>query len=92
MSQTQIWNENGPSIESLSVSDSIFSHERKKEFIFPLCFLSAVPYGVVTCSKVTFLCLTVRRKEITGMCFGNLSKYLKEEEGFFKSNSCKRGK
>ena len=26
------------------------------------------------------------------MGFGNLSKYLKEEEGFFKSNSCKRGK
>ena len=60
-------------------------------FIFPLCFLSVVFYGLATCST-TFLYLTIRGKEIAEMGFRNLSKSLKGEEGFFKLNSCKSGK
>ena len=70
----------------------VFSHELQKEFIFPLRFLSVILNGLVTCSKATFPCLTVKGKEITGMGFRNFSKSLKEEEGAFKSNSCKSGK
>ena len=84
-------NKSGVKIESCGASDSIFSHELEKEFIFPLCFLSVVFYGLVTCSKATFTCLTARGKEIAGMGFRNLSKYLKGEF-FFKSNPCKSGK
>ena len=83
-------NKSGPRIETCGATDSIFSHELQKEFIFPLCFLSVVLYGLATCSKATFLCLTVRGK-IEGMGLRNLSKSLKGEEGFFKSNSCKSG-
>ena len=67
---------------------SVFSHELQKEFIFPLCFLSVVLYGFVTCSKATTPCLTVRGK-IAGMGLRTLPKSLK---GFFKSNFCKNGK
>ena len=74
-------NKSGPRIKPCGVADSIFPRELQKEFIFPLCFLSLVLYGLVTCSKATFLCLTVRGEEIAGM--GNLSKSLKGEEGFF---------
>ena len=70
----------------------VFSHELQKEFIFPLRFLSVVLNGLVTCSKATFPCLTVKGNEIAGMGFRNFSKSLKEEEGAFKSNSCKSGK
>ena len=85
-------NKRGPRIEPCDATDGIFSHEAQKEFIFPLCFLLAVLYGLVTCLKATFPCLTVRGKEIAGMGFRNLSKSLKREEGFFKSNSCESGK
>ena len=85
-------NESGPRIEPRGVTDSTFCHELQKEFIFLLCFLSVVLYGIVTCSIATFPCLTVRGKEIAGMGFRNCSESLKEEEGFFKSKSCKSGK
>ena len=85
-------NKIGPRITRCSVTDSIFSHEMQKKLIVPLCFLSVVFYGLVTCSKVIFPCLTVRGKEIAGMGFRNLSKSLKGEEGFFKSISYKCGK
>ena len=85
-------NKSGPRIEPCGAANSICSHELQKEFIFPLCFLSVVLYGLVTCSKATFPCLNVRGKEIAGMGFRNLSKSLKGEEGFFKLNSCKSGK
>ena len=85
-------NKSGPRIEPWGVTDSVFSHELQKEFIFPLCFLSVVLYGLVACSKAILPCLTVRGKEIAGMGFRNLSKSLKGEEGFFKSNSCKSRK
>ena len=80
----------GPRIEPCGSTDSIFSHELQKVFIFLLfpIFLSAVLYGLVTCSKATLPCLTIRGKEIAGMGFGNLSKPVKGEEGFFNSNSC----
>ena len=85
-------NKSGPRIETCGATDSIFSHELQKEFIFPIFFfLSVVLYGLVTCSKA-FLFLTVSGKEIAGMGFRNLSKSLKGKEGFFKSNSCKSGK
>ena len=67
-------NKSGPRIEPWGVTDSVFSHELQKEFIFPLCFLSVVLYGLVACSKAIFPCLTVREKEIVGMGFRNLSK------------------
>ena len=73
------------------VSLIVFPRELQKEFIFPLCFLSVVLYGLVTCSKAIFPCVTVRGKEIAGMGFRNFSKSLKGEEGFFNSNSCKCG-
>ena len=76
----------------LCATDSMFFHELQKEFIFPLCFLSVVLYGLEPCLKATFPCLTVLGKEIAGMGFRNLSISLKEEEGFFKSSSCKGGK
>ena len=82
-------NKSGPWIEPCGVTDSIFSHELQKEFIFPLCFLSDVLYDLVASSKVIFSYLTVRGKEIAGMRFRNLSKSLSEKEGFFKSNSRK---
>ena len=85
-------NKGGPRIELCGATDSIFSHELQKEFIFALCFLSVVVYGLVTCEKTTLPCLTVRGSKITGMGFRNLSKSLKGEDGFFKSNSCKSGK
>ena len=85
-------NKSGPRIELCGATDSIFFHELQKEFIFALCFLSVVVYGLVTCSKTTLPRLTVRGSKITGMGFPNLSKSLKGEEGFFESNSCKRGK
>ena len=85
-------NKSGPRIEPCGAIDSIFSYELQKEFIFPLCFLSVVLYGLVTCQNATFSCLTVRGTEIAEMGFRNLSKSLKGEEGFFKSNSCKSGK
>ena len=56
------------------VSLIVFPRELQKEFIFPLCFLSVVLYGLVTYSKATFLCLTVKGKEKAGMGFRNLSK------------------
>ena len=82
-------NKNGPRIEPCGVTDSIFSHELQKELIFPLSFVSVVFYGRVTCSKAIFPCLTVSVKEIAAMGFRNLSKSLKGEKVFFKSNSCK---
>ena len=85
-------NKSGLRIEPCDVIDSIFSHELQKEFIFPLCFLSVVLYGLVTCSKAVFPCLIVKGKEIAEMGFRNLSKSLKGEEGFFKSKSSKSGK
>ena len=51
---------------------------RKSLFLFLL--LSVVLYDLVTSSKATFLCLTVKGKEIKG------------EEGFFKPNFYKSGK
>ena len=51
---------------------------RKSLFLF--LFLSVVLYDLVTSSKATFLCLTVKGKEIKG------------EEGFFKPNFYKSGK
>ena len=92
MSWTLILNENGPRIKPCGVTDSIFSHELQKEFIFPLSFVSVVFYGRVTCSKAIFPCLTVSVKEIAGMGFRNLSKSLKGEKVFFKSISCKSEK
>ena len=92
MPWTLILNENGPRIEPCGVTDSIFSHELQKEFIFPLSFVSVVCYGRVTCSKVIFLCLTVSVKEIAGIDFRNLYKPLKGEKVFLKSSSCKGGK
>ena len=85
-------NKSGPRIETCGATDSIFSHELQKEVIFPLFFLSVVLYGLVTCSKATFPCLTERGKEIAGMGFRNLSEASKGEEDFFKSNACKYGK
>ena len=82
-------NKSGQRIEPCGVTYSIFSHELQKEFVFPLCVLSVVLYGLVTCSKAILLCLTVSGKEIAGMGFRNLSKSLKGKEGFCKSNSCK---
>ena len=78
-------------IEVCGATDSIFSQELQREFIFALCFLSIVFYGLVACSKATLPCLTVRGSEIAGMSFRNLSKFLKGEERLFKSNSCKTG-
>ena len=74
---------------ALCATNSMFFHELQKEFIFPLCFLSVVFYGLEPCLKATFPCLTARGKEIAGMGFRNLSVSLKGEEGFFKSSSCK---
>ena len=85
-------NKSGPRIELCRDTDRIFSHELQKEFGFALCFLSVLLDGLVTCSKATLPCLTVRGGEIAGMGFRNLSKSLIVEEGFFKSNSCKSGK
>ena len=85
-------NKRGPRIEPCGATDGIFSHELPKEFIFPLCFLSVVLYGLVTCLKATPSRLTARSNKIVGMGFRNLSKSLKGEEGFFKSSSCKSGK
>ena len=82
----------GPRIEPCGATDSIFSHEQQKEFIFALCFLFVVLYGLVTCLRATFPCLTVRGKEIAGKGFRNLSKSLKGQESFFKSNSFKNEK
>ena len=59
MSWIQILNTTGPTIEPCSAPDSIFSHELQKELTFPLCFLSVVIYGLVTCSKATIPCLIV---------------------------------
>ena len=84
-------NKSGLRIEPCGVTDSIFFHELQKDFIFPPCFLSVFLYGLVTCSKAIFLCLTVRGKEIAGMGFRYLSKSLKGEEDFFKPNPCKSG-
>ena len=70
-------NKRGPRIEPCGATDGIFSHELPKEFIFPLCFLSVVLYGLVTCLKAIFLWLTVKGKEIAGMGFRNLSNSLK---------------
>ena len=81
----------GGRIELCGATDSIFSQELQREFIFALCFLSIVFYGLVTCSKATLPCLTARGSEIAGMGFRNLSKLLKGEERFFKSNFCKTG-
>ena len=77
-------NKRGPRIDPCGVTDSIFYHELQEEFIFL--------YGFVTCSKAIPPCVTVSGKEIAGMGFRNLSKFLKGEEGFFKSSSCKSGK
>ena len=85
-------NKRGPRIEPCGATDSIFSHELEKGFIFPVCFLSVALYGLVTSLKAAFQCLIVRGKEIAVMGFRNLFKSLKEEEGFFESNSCKSGK
>ena len=82
-------NKSGPRIEVCVPLIVCFS---MKEFIFPLCFLSVVLYGLEPCLKATFPCLTVLGKEIAGMGFRNLSISLKGEEGFFKSSSCKGGK
>ena len=84
-------NKTGPEIGTCGATDITFSHELQKGFIFRLCFLSVFLYGLVTCSKATFPCLTVRGKEIAGIGL-NLSKSLKGEEGFFKSSSRKSGK
>ena len=73
-------------------TDIIFSHELQKQLISPFCFSSVVLYGLVACSRATFPCLTVRRKEIAGTGFRSLCKSLKRVDGFFKSNSCKSGK
>ena len=70
-------NKSGSRIEPCGVTDSIFSHELQKGFIFPLCLLSVVLNGLVTCSKAIFPCLTVRGKEIAGMSFRSLSKFLR---------------
>ena len=67
-------NKRGSRIEPCGATDSIFSHELQKEFIFALCFLSVVLYGLVTCSKATFPCLAVKGSEIAGMGFRSLSK------------------
>ena len=75
-------NKSGPRIETCGATDSIFSHELQKEFIFPLFFLSVALYGLVTCSKAVFQFLTIKGKEIAGMSFRNLSKSLKGEEDF----------
>ena len=85
-------NKSGPRIDPCGATDSIFSHELEKEFSLTLCFRSVVLYGLVTCSKATSPCLTLRGKEIAGMSFINFSKSLKREEEFFQSNSCKSGK
>ena len=85
-------NKSEPRIKPCGVTDNISSHDLQKKFIFPLCFLSVVLYGLVTCSKAVFPCLIVKGKEIAEMGFRNLSKSLKGEEGFFKSKSCKNGK
>ena len=85
-------NKSGPRTEACGATDSIFSHEPQKEFVIPFRFLSVVLYGLATCSKATFPCLTVKGKEIAGMGIRNFFKFLKEEESFFKSNSCKSGK
>ena len=82
----------GPRVEPCGVTDTIFSLELQKLFNSPLCFLSFILYGLVTCSKAIFPCLTVRGKEIAEMSFRNFSKSLKGEEGFFKSKPCKSGK
>ena len=77
-------NKRGPRIDPCGVTDSIFYHELQEEFIFL--------YGYVTCSKAIPPYLTGSGKEIAVMGFRNLSKFLKGEEGFFKSSSCKSGK
>ena len=81
-------NKTGPRIELCGATDSIFSHELQKEFLF---FVFYHLFSMVL-QHVQKLLSCVKGSEIAGMGFRNLFKSLKGEEGFFESIACESGK